>query len=467
SGSRGTQRELKCVHTEGNWTVKNVPTTVEPVQNDTVLLPCYVNDLESPVVVKWWRDGKQLAESGDSDLIPAPRITMHSNNSLQVSRIQPEDTGQYVCEVSRPAPWGRVTQAYAIRVKYPPKVVQAVPESGELEVNLGDEVDMYCVANGYPVPVISWKMKDMDMQLLDDRPRLRFLAENRTLAGRYTCVANNGIGEPAQAVMELRIKHKPEIETKKRWVHVSPGIRTQLDCEVAAWPEAHVDWFFKNEQIVYDSRIVKHTSGQTHSLVIRNVRARDYGYYLCRAANYLGTKEKAIELSGVANPAVIKGSRSVGKNAYYFVWEVDSYSSIIEYQFWFRNYPSGDWHKLFIPSGSDAIGPLHSKSFNLTGLKEATHYEALVLSRNRYGWSGPSKVIRFATEGALPQPDDRYKVGKAFEESATDNNIVILDPMSQHYPTFMEGTKGSSSSPRIQLFVVLSMAFTAVSRFFL
>lgn len=100
-----------------------------------------------------------------------------------------------------------------------------------------------------------------------------------------------------------------------------------------------VEWFFKNEQIVYDSRIVKHTSGQTHSLVIRNVRAQDYGYYLCRAANYLGTREKVIELSGVANPAVIKGSRSVGKNAYYFVWEVDSYSSIIEYQFWFRNYP--------------------------------------------------------------------------------------------------------------------------------
>lgn len=46
------------------------------------------------------------------------------------------------------------------------------------------------------------------MQLLDDRPRLRFLAENRTLAGRYTCVANNGIGDSAQAVMELRIKRE-------------------------------------------------------------------------------------------------------------------------------------------------------------------------------------------------------------------------------------------------------------------
>lgn len=67
--------------------------------------------------VKWWREGKQLAESGDSDLIPPPRIMMHANLSLQVSHIQPEDTGQYVCEVSRPAPWGRVTQAYAIRVK--------------------------------------------------------------------------------------------------------------------------------------------------------------------------------------------------------------------------------------------------------------------------------------------------------------------------------------------------------------
>lgn len=60
----------------------------------------------------------------------------------------------------------------------------------------------------------------------------------------------------------------------------------------------------------------------------------------------------------------------------------------------------GKWHKLYIPGGTDAVSLVHTRSFNLTGLNEATHYEATVLSRNRYGWSNPSEILRFHTEGA-------------------------------------------------------------------
>lgn len=59
----------------------------------------------------------------------------------------------------------------------------------------------------------------------------------------------------------------------------------------------------------------------------------------------------------------------------------------------------GEWHKLYIPGGSDTVSPVHTRSFNLTGLDTATHYEAVVLSRNRYGWSHPSEILRFHTEG--------------------------------------------------------------------
>lgn len=42
--------------------------------------------------------------------------------------------------------------------------------------------------------------------LLDERSKLRFHADNRSMSGRYTCVANNGIGEPAMATIDLRIR---------------------------------------------------------------------------------------------------------------------------------------------------------------------------------------------------------------------------------------------------------------------
>ncbi|XP_015110076.1 neurotrimin [Diachasma alloeum] len=413
-----------------SWSFNGAQTTVRTYQNKTVVLPCHVDSLGVPTIVRWWKDDRQLADSGDPNFVVPNRMKMWDNMSLEISQVQPEDSGEYVCQATRPSSWGHVTQVHAIEVMYPPSV-HSVPEAGELEVNLGEEVEIACIAKGVPYPSISWRMKDEEMKLLDERSKLRFQADNRSLSGRYTCVADNGVGDPATAAIELRICYKPEIEPKKSWIHASPGIRVQLDCRVSAWPEALVDWYFEGEKILFSSRIVKHTADQVHSLIIRNVRSTDYGYYQCKASNNLGVSEVAIEVSGIANAAVFKESNIISRNAYNFIWEVDSYSPIIEYQFWFRKYwPSErrDWHKLFIPSGSEAIGPLHSKSFNLTGLAPATYYEALVLARNRYGWSKPSKVLRFATEGAPPHKE-HYKVEEVYEESAPA--VVLGSPALQ------------------------------------
>lgn len=46
------------------------------------------------------------------------------------------------------------------------------------------------------------------MPFLYARSRLRFHAENPTDAGRYTCIANNDVGEPAIATIDLFVKCK-------------------------------------------------------------------------------------------------------------------------------------------------------------------------------------------------------------------------------------------------------------------
>lgn len=47
-----------------------------------------------------------------------------------------------------------------------PPSVERVPESGKLEVNLGEEVDMACVAKGVPVPVVTWMNKVINILLV-------------------------------------------------------------------------------------------------------------------------------------------------------------------------------------------------------------------------------------------------------------------------------------------------------------
>ncbi|KAL7301250.1 hypothetical protein TKK_0006210 [Trichogramma kaykai] len=70
-----------------------------------------------------------------------------------------------------------------------------------------------------------------------------------------------------------------------------------------------------------------------------------------------------------------------------------------------------DWRRLFIPSSNEAAsdGPLYARSFNLTGLQPSSQYEALVLARNRFGWSSPSKVVRFTTDLSTTDDED-YKI---------------------------------------------------------
>ncbi|GAB1869556.1 Limbic system-associated membrane protein [Camponotus japonicus] len=445
-----------------NHDFQSYPTTVKTYENDTVLLPCYVEDQDAQTRMKWWREGTILAESGERNRPSPERITMYQNGSLQVLNVQREDSGQYVCQVIRPTPWGYVTQLHKLEVMYPPSV-ETIPASGELEVNLGETVYMECVAKGVPTPIISWRTKDGEIPLLDVRSQLSFHAENRNLSGRYTCVATNEVSDPAIAHIDLRIRYKPEIYVKKPWVHAYPGIRIQLDCTVTAWPEAQVDWYFKNETLKYTSRIVKYEIGNDHSLVIRNVNESDYGSYLCRASNSLGFTEKIIELSGIANQAIFKKeSRNTSSTSYNFIWEVDSYYPIIEYQFWFRKYKkdtNDKWRRLHIPGDNDVASPVvHVRSFNLTGLDAATHYEAVVLSRTHHGWSHPSAILRFHTEGA--------SVDSSEADGDQENRIAVIQlaSMSQHYPLATDAN-GSIYYRVKTLLLILSMSCTLIIPF--
>nr|CAD7441440.1 unnamed protein product [Timema bartmani] len=155
--------------------------------------------------VRWWWGSKLLVDSSDPDVTLNSRIKIFPNNTLQVSDLRAEDTGEYKCQVIRPKPWGLMEQLHAIEVLYPPSVVPH-PGTGLLEVQLGGDVDMGCEAKGVPKPIITWTNRHGDeMQLLDHRPRLRFRADDRQLSGTYTCVAINGVGEPANATIHLRI----------------------------------------------------------------------------------------------------------------------------------------------------------------------------------------------------------------------------------------------------------------------
>ncbi|KAJ8940661.1 hypothetical protein NQ314_010637 [Rhamnusium bicolor] len=369
--------------------------------------------------VRWYKNDDLFADSNNGTLLLPKGYYLWQNGALEILSVQPNDTAEYICEIERPGPWGTVTQKHAIEVLHSPSV-EPFPPTGFLQVKLGEEVRMSCKGGGVPYPIITWFSKGEELKLLDHREILKFTASDQRLAGIYECSAVNGVGEPAKAQIQLSIiyriappGHSGHVGPLSffrsiSWIHTAPSHRAQIDCRISADPQATVTWLKGEVPVPLDNRVISLIDGDKYTLLIRNVQRSDFGIYTCRAINELGQGELHIQLSGVPNPGVFKKTEDKnlqGQNSYTLIWEVDSYTPIIEYNLWFRPYNprSGihqtKWTKLTIPT-EHSSGPVYSKSYTIRGLNEKSIYEALLVSRNRYGWSKPSPILRFATTGA-------------------------------------------------------------------
>ncbi|XP_063835220.1 hemicentin-2-like [Ostrinia nubilalis] len=181
---------------------RSVPVTVKTYENETVLLPCYVEDAgDVKLRVRWYKAGALLGDSADAHtLLPPrvrmhanyslqldslgakdsadytceesldpkvdahtllpPRVRMHANYSLQLDRLGAKDSADYTCEVLRPEPWGPIRQTHTVEVQYSP-TVRTIPDDGFLEVRKGEYVDIGCDTTGTPLPVVDWRKNDL------------------------------------------------------------------------------------------------------------------------------------------------------------------------------------------------------------------------------------------------------------------------------------------------------------------
>uniref|UniRef100_A0A182ITI8 Ig-like domain-containing protein n=1 Tax=Anopheles atroparvus TaxID=41427 RepID=A0A182ITI8_ANOAO len=396
---------------------RSVPTTVKAYENDTVLLPCYQN---APYrYVRWSRDDLLLLDSRYPDLRAPPRMRLWTNGSLEVTEVQTEDTGDYMCEIMTDG--GKASQSHAIEVQY--QATAAVHPEGSIDIRVGQILEVACQVTGVPKPYIKWNYQNDNLTLpFENERKLSVLIEDRNFSGPVECTATNGVGEAASASVQVVVHFVPEIEVKTTTVHTRVGETGILECVVTSHPVASIHWFHHGLPVVFDRRIVKldalvskqqHYTVQRHQLAIRNLRDADLGQYECKAGNRVGIAGTQLELTGRPMVASFKPAAEMSSpTTHNFIWQTESFSPLIEYKLKFRRVPSGNvtparrsfqqlsWRELIIPSDG-SYGPLHSIGYTLQGLQPTSVYEVVVLSRNRYGWSDSSNILRFATGGEV------------------------------------------------------------------
>ncbi|KAI5736237.1 hypothetical protein M8J76_001326 [Diaphorina citri] len=395
---------------------------VKTRQGEKVLLPCHIASNVDIKSVKWWKNDKLVARS--DSFMETNNFYLHPNSTLEIRQVTLEEDANYTCQVVRTEPWKPMTQVITVQVLFPPEIL-TFPESGLVDVEKGKAVTLTCQVTGVPKPSIRWYHEEKEIELLYNRESLDLDRVTLKLAGLYQCIASNNIGESTSKNFIVNVIYPPEVSVEKQWIHTAPDMRAEIICNVYANPPAKVEWFRDGTAITLGGRIDMHVSSEKHSLLVRHIKDTDFGNYMCQASNNLGSSQQFIQLSGIPNiPVFQKSSRRLGPDGYRLVWQVDTYSAIIQYLLKFREREElTPWRNIVIPSDGSLAGPIYTQSYNITGLQLFTQYEASVLAKNRFGWSRPSKAYVFATEGADFNSD--YE-----DEREEDSSYTITDVTS-------------------------------------
>ncbi|XP_044055859.1 hemicentin-1 isoform X2 [Siniperca chuatsi] len=262
--------------------------------DSSVTLQCLAEGSPPPSVT-WHKDGQPLSES--------VRQRVLSSGSLQISFIQPSDTGRYTCTAANAA--GTVSLEMSLTVQIPPSI-----HGGEQEVAVveNSQALLVCVAEGVPQPSLSWE-KDGN-PLIESTGEYTILPSGELVidiaqpddAGSYTCVATNAVGQDSRSTT-LAVHTHPVFTELLGDVALNKGERLLLACGVSGIPLPKITWAFNNNNIIpvhYD-----HINGHSE-LVIERVSKDNSGTYTCVAENNVGTIT-SLGFVYVKEPPIIDG----------------------------------------------------------------------------------------------------------------------------------------------------------------
>jgi hypothetical protein len=172
------------------------PQTVR--EGDTVILDCVANGNPKPGI-KWLRNGEEI-DLNDLD----SRFRIIGTGSLQITKIQDTDAGDYQCRASNSE--DSLDASATVQVQVPPKFIQSPEDKIAYEK---EELELKCSIHGKPTPVVHW-LKNGDqinpneyMQIVGGH-NLKILGLLPSDAGMFQCIGTNPAGS-VQAASRLQI----------------------------------------------------------------------------------------------------------------------------------------------------------------------------------------------------------------------------------------------------------------------
>ncbi|XP_039299141.1 lachesin [Nilaparvata lugens] len=279
---------------------------------DTVELECSVQYAQSYPVLWMKVDHNRRTEpvpisSGSGLIILEGRFSLRydpasSTYTLQIKDIQETDSGFYQCQVFI-ALQNKISAEVELQVRRPPIISDNSTRS--VVVTEGQSVSLDCYAGGHPEPRVSWKRENNAILPTGGSiyrgnilkiPKIK--KEDR---GTYYCVAENGVGKGARRNIAVVVEFAPVITVPRPRLGQALQYDMDLECHIEAYPQPAIVWLkddvqlstSQHQSISFFGSVDEYTDT---TIRIITIEKRQYGKYICKAVNKLGSAEAGVEL---------------------------------------------------------------------------------------------------------------------------------------------------------------------------
>lgn len=287
---------------------------------DELELRCNLADSEG-YSIGWTRIDTNSAPSrvttiarGTSLDVPSDRFhtsfdTRQSQYSLRINQINENDAGVYQCQIAQGTSMPQTARTNVF-VRIPPTIGDNSTRS--VITSVGSDIQMQCYANGYPQPTISWRRNKNFLIPINGGVAIH---RGNTLSlknitkedrGTYYCVADNGVSPGARRGISVEVEFRPVVRVGQIRYEQALQYDSDLHCSIEAFPSPAISWVKDGHELSnnqhYSVAIFDTSSefSQT-TLRVKKIEKRQYGVYLCRAANKFGVSEAEVRLDETAN----------------------------------------------------------------------------------------------------------------------------------------------------------------------
>ncbi|XP_027147423.1 neural cell adhesion molecule 2 isoform X3 [Larimichthys crocea] len=409
--------------------VVNVPPVLSVAQQsfnatadyqESVTFTCITSGSPDPVVT-WHRKMQQLEPSEQYIL----NRLEGGRSMLTIRNIRQGDGGTYTCKATNKA--GSQERELFLKVFVQPHITQLK----NVTAVEGSAAMISCVADGEPLPDISWRRASDGQTFVDgDKSQDgRFEVRGRhgksvltisgvrlTDLGRFDCEAQSRIGGH-QKSMFLDIEYIPKFLTNHTIFYSWEGNPVNISCDVMSNPPATMLWrrerFTISAEGTANTRV--HSAEGKSVLEVTPMSDRDFGRYNCTARNNIGVRYQEFILAQAdvpSNPYSVRLSAVSQRLATVTFMKPDSHGGvpISYYLVQYKEVGSQDWRDVKSHSVQTTVV--------LTGLEPNTTYEVRVAAVNGKGQGEFSHTETFQTlpirEPSPPAVHGQRGMGKAY-----------------------------------------------------